>query len=104
MTGIKFSVIVPVFHEGNRINNLIEHLYHLDFDKELEIIVVDGCEERDTLRAIKSQNVIKRSSEKGRAKQMNAGARVAGGEVLIFLHADTELLARAPKRINDLNG
>ncbi len=29
----KFSIIVPVFHEGNRINHLIEHLNHLDLKK-----------------------------------------------------------------------
>lgn len=99
MNHTKFSFIVPVFHEANRINDLIEHLNHLDSEKELEIIVVDGCEEKDTLSALRNEKVIKISSEKGRAKQMNAGASVARGEVLIFLHADTELPARALKKI-----
>lgn len=97
-----FSIIVPVFHEGERINDLIESLNRLDSDKSLEIIVVDGSQERDTLRTIHSNRVIKISSEQGRAKQMNAGALVAKGEILIFLHADTELPVRALKKIDSL--
>jgi rSAM/selenodomain-associated transferase 2 len=98
MNSIKFSIIVPVFHEGERINDLIEHLHCLNSDENIEIIVVDGVQ--DTLRAIHNENVIKVSSEKGRAKQMNAGASIARGEILIFLHADTELPLHALKKIN----
>ena len=104
MNSIKFSIIVPVFHEGERVNDLIDHLNHLDSKKNVEIIVVDGAQEKDTLRAIHSNHVIKISSEKGRAKQMNAGASVANGEILIFLHADTELPGQALKKIYSLMG
>ncbi len=93
---------MPAFHEGERINDLIESLNRLDSDKNLEVIVVDGSHERDTLRAIHSSHVIKISSEKGRAKQMNAGASAARGEILIFLHADTELPIQALHKINSL--
>ena len=99
---IEFSIIVPVFYEGERINGLIESLNHLDSDKNIEIIVVDGSQEKDTLRTIHSNNVIKISSEKGRGKQMNTGASVAKGQVLIFLHADTELPIRALGKIHSL--
>jgi rSAM/selenodomain-associated transferase 2 len=102
MSFIKFSIIIPVVHEGERIHDLIESLNHLDSDKNIEIIIVDGTEEQDTLKAIHSNNAIKISSEKGRAKQMNSGASVARGEVLIFLHADTELPPRALKKIHFL--
>jgi rSAM/selenodomain-associated transferase 2 len=102
MSSIKFSIIIPVVHEGERIHDLIESLNHLDSDKNIEIIIVDGTEEQDTLKAIHSNNAIKISSEKGRAKQMNSGASVARGEVLIFLHADTELPPRALKKIHFL--
>ena len=100
MNFVKFSIIVPVLHEGERINELIEYLKRLDSEKNVEMIIVDGTPERDTLRAIHSNNVIKISSEKGRAKQMNAGASVAHGEILIFLHADTELPPHALGKIN----
>jgi rSAM/selenodomain-associated transferase 2 len=93
---------VPVFHEGERINQLIEYLNRMDFGRDLEIIVVDGSREKDTLDAIHNEEVIKISSETGRAKQMNAGASVARGEILIFLHADTELPSPALKKIHFL--
>jgi len=102
VNSIKFSIILPVFHEGERINDLIEYLNHLDSDKNIEIIVVDGTLEKDTLSAIHSNHVVKIFSEKGRAKQMNAGASAARGEILIFLHADTELPIQALKKINSL--
>ena len=99
MNSVKFSIIVPVFHEGDTINGLIEHLNRLDSDGNAEIIIVDATQENDTLRAIRSNSVIKISSEQGRAKQMNAGASVARGEILIFLHADTELPIHALRKI-----
>jgi rSAM/selenodomain-associated transferase 2 len=102
MNTIRFSIIVPVFHEGENINDLIENLTHLDSDKNMEIIVVDGAQEKDTLGAIQRNPVIKISSERGRAKQMNAGASMARGEILIFLHADTELPVRALQKIHAL--
>lgn len=102
MNSIKYSIIVPVFHEGEKVNELIGRLHHLDPEKDLEIIVVDGSLERDTLGAIDSNHVIKIYSEKGRAKQMNVGASAAKGEILIFLHADTELPIHALKKINTL--
>jgi len=99
---IQFSIIVPAFHEGENINHLIESVNRLDSDKNSEIIIVDGARERDTLGAIHRNHVIKVSSERGRAKQMNVGASVARGEILIFLHADTELPAHALRKIHSL--
>ena len=96
---MKFSIIVPVFHEGERINDLIEYVNRLDSAESAEIIIVDGSQKKDTLAAIRSNSVIKISSEQGRAKQMNAGASIARGEVLIFLHADTELPIHALTKI-----
>ncbi|MGZ3524452.1 MAG: TIGR04283 family arsenosugar biosynthesis glycosyltransferase [Thermodesulfobacteriota bacterium] len=99
MNAFKFSIIVPVFHEGERINDLIEYVNGLDSDGNAEIVIVDGAPEKDTLRKIRSSSVIKISSEQGRAKQMNAGASIAKGEILIFLHADTELPILALRKI-----
>ena len=90
---------MPVFHEEERINALIEYLNHLDPHKDIEIIVVDGAREKNTLKAIHSNHIIKISSEKGRAKQMNTGASVAKGDILIFLHADTELPMHTLKKL-----
>jgi len=97
----KFSIIVPVLHEAERINDLIGHLRQLDPEKSSEIIVVDGTPEKDTLQAINDDRITKISAERGRAKQMNAGAFAAKGDILIFLHADTELPLSALKRMNE---
>jgi rSAM/selenodomain-associated transferase 2 len=102
VNSIRFSIIVPAFHEGENINGLIERLNRLDSDKNCEIIVVDGAQEKDTLGAIHRNAVIKISSETGRAKQMNTGASIARGEILIFLHADTDLPLHALKKIHFL--
>ena len=85
------SVIIPVFHEEKVVNRAVRALRKLDLYDQLEIIVVDGDPEEQTLRALEDAHVVQVSSDKGRGKQMNAGAQIAGGDVLLFLHADTEL-------------
>ncbi len=104
MNSIKFSIIVPVLYEGGRINDLIQCVNRLDSGGNAEIIIVDGSQEKDTLTAIRSNSIVKMSSELGRAKQMNAGASVARGEILIFLHADTELPIHALRKIGAFIG
>jgi rSAM/selenodomain-associated transferase 2 len=98
----RFSIIVPVLHESNRINSLIEHLYTLEGDQHYEIIVADGSATKDTINAIKDENVISITAPKGRAIQMNTGASIAKGEILIFLHADTTLPSNALLRIGEI--
>jgi rSAM/selenodomain-associated transferase 2 len=102
VNSIKFSIIIPVFHEGDKINEAIEYLNRLDSCQDIEIIVVDGTQEKDTLKVIHNKHIIKISTEKGRAKQMNGGASVAKGETLIFLHVDTELPTHALRKIQSL--
>jgi len=55
---------------------------------------VDG-DKASTIDKIKEERIIKISSLKGRAKQMNAGASIAKGNILLFLHADTVLPSKA---------
>lgn len=85
------SVIIPVFNEEDYIKTTIERLWKYDEDKLVkEIIVVDGGSTDTTAERAKSEGVIvARSSEKGRAAQMNYGASISTGEILYFLHADT---------------
>jgi rSAM/selenodomain-associated transferase 2 len=91
MNRCDISVIIPVFHEEDLINKAVDNLHGLSFDGRLEILVADGDPEESTLKVIRDARVKKIPSEKGRGKQMNTGARLATGEVLLFLHADTEL-------------
>jgi rSAM/selenodomain-associated transferase 2 len=86
-----FSVIIPVLNEPMIVNRTVEHVYSLGSDFEMEVIVVDGDMEGKTVKEIKNRDVVKSVSPKGRGKQMNKGASLANGDILLFLHTDTEL-------------
>jgi rSAM/selenodomain-associated transferase 2 len=86
-----FSIIIPVLREASIISQTIDHVYHVGFGLDLEVIVVDGDDKGQTISSIKNREVIKILSPKGRGKQMNKGASVASGDILLFLHTDTEL-------------
>ncbi len=88
----RFSIIVPVLNEESAINPAIEHIGSLQGESEsAEIIVVDGDPEGKTIGAIRDTNVITAIGKKGRGNQMNRGAALAKGDILVFLHADTRL-------------
>lgn len=87
----RFSVVVPVLDEAAEINSVIACVRSLERSSDCEIIVVDGDQKGGTINVITDEKVVGTTSEKGRAKQMNAGAALAHGEILIFLHADTQL-------------
>ncbi len=89
----KISIILPVLDEQDNLRELLPVLQGSRAAGH-EVIVVDGGS-RDHSPAIAqalSDRVL--SSPCGRARQMNAGAAVAGGEVLLFLHSDTRLPAQ----------
>jgi rSAM/selenodomain-associated transferase 2 len=86
----RISIIVPVLNETRRIGDQLERLTALD--GIAEVIVVDGGSSDGTLeKATGFPGVRLLSSARGRACQMNAGARAASGDVLLFLHADVVL-------------
>lgn len=96
----KFSIIVPVLNEQGQINSFIDKIKDQGFDGYFEIIIVDGDSQGGTINAITDHSVICITSPKGRGQQMNAGAAVARGETLIFLHADTTLPDNALRKIS----
>jgi rSAM/selenodomain-associated transferase 2 len=95
----RVSVIIPVFCEQTVINRTIEIVRLLRGGESAEIIVVDGQAEGKTVAAIRDNAVRKLHSEKGRGVQLNRGAAIASGDVLLFLHADTVLPPAAFERI-----
>jgi rSAM/selenodomain-associated transferase 2 len=90
-----FSIIIPVLHESEIINEFLGSLQQLKTDTAFEIIVVDGSPTQDTLQVITDKNVIKLPCQQGRGRQMNTGAACATGDILVFLHADTFLPSNA---------
>jgi rSAM/selenodomain-associated transferase 2 len=92
------SVIIPVLGEYELINTRIEEVGCQEFYGEFEIIVVDGDPLGSTIKAVEDPRVICMTGPKGRGTQMNAGASVARGEILLFLHADTRLPPDALKK------
>jgi len=98
------SIIIPVFNESETIKDLLFHLIdNASLNSISEIIVVDGGSTDGTQDIIKSLdlNIVLLNSEKGRAKQMNLGAKHAKGSILYFLHADSFPPNRYDKYIID---
>lgn len=94
----EISVIVPVLNEAAGIVAALEALTPLRA-RGTEVIVVDGGSTDGTLdlaRPLADQIV---SAPRGRARQMNAGAAVAHGRTLLFLHADTRLPVNADELV-----
>ena len=89
------SIIMPVLNEASRINDLINRLHIQESGDRVEIIVVDGDANGSTINGLASEHVRTLISERGRACQMNSGAAIAKGDILVFLHADTRLPADA---------
>lgn len=85
----RISIIIPVYREAEAVAATLARALELGSGNEL--IVVDGDPRGSTIGAIDGQGVVCICSQKGRAAQLNAGARVATGEILLFLHADTLL-------------
>ena len=97
---IALSVVVPALNEAASIRAALEALAPLR-SRGHEVIVVDGSSTDGTaeLAAPLCDRVIVMAS--GRALQMNAGARAAHGDALVFLHADTRLPRDADRRVTD---
>ncbi len=70
----------------------------------LDIIVVDADPGGGTLAAMKPDSARGFIAPRGRAAQMNAGARAARGDVLLFLHADTDLPVGWPAAVGRPSG
>lgn len=84
------SIIIPTFNEAEKIDSLIRYIKHEVNSDDIEILIIDGgSTDETTVIAEEAGVIVHHSPEKGRAQQMNYGARVAKGEWLYFLHADT---------------
>ena len=89
----RISVIIPMLNEAENIGRLLQHLIdNTQYKNKLEIIVVDGGSTDNSVEIVEKfnqKNFKLINSAKGRAKQMNIGAKAATGTILYFLHADS---------------
>lgn len=85
--GPYISVIIPTLNEAARIESTLSALRN----EEVEVTVVDGGSTDDTVRLAAQAGAGIEKSARGRAVQLNRGAELARGRVLLFLHADTLL-------------
>ncbi|WP_350286272.1 TIGR04283 family arsenosugar biosynthesis glycosyltransferase [uncultured Croceitalea sp.] len=83
------SIIIPVLNEALLLGQLLNYLKKNSAGNIKEIIIVDGGSTDNTKQIARKCSAIVLASERGRAKQMNVGAKYAQGELLYFLHADT---------------
>ena len=104
------SVIIPTYNEETALPETLRDLLCQPGDYEL--IIVDGVSSDRTCAIVAELALSPQSSAlstarllsspKGRAAQMNVGAKQANGEWLLFLHADTRLPDGAIQRLNDM--
>ncbi len=95
------SVVIPTYNEEAVLPSTLQHLFRQAGD--YEVIVVDGGSLDRTCEIARAQLRVRLlTAPKGRALQMNAGAKEASGEWLLFLHADTQLPTGALARLNEL--
>ena len=91
MRGPLVSILVPTLDEERALPQLLDHLAALH--GRWELIVADGGSRDRTLPIARAHPARPRVVEQlgGRAAQLNAAARAATGDVLLFLHADSRL-------------
>lgn len=84
----KISIIIPVLNEAENIGLVISSIQGVE---NIEIIIVDGGSRDNTVKIAENLGVKVILTNRGRAVQMNQGAKIATGEILLFLHGDTQL-------------
>lgn len=95
MTPLRVSVVIPAINEAAVIERAVKSVG----DEAIETIVVDGGSRDETAELASRAGAQVVHSPAGRARQQNAGATAASGDVLLFLHADNYLSETAVAQV-----
>ncbi len=86
----KISILIPVLNEESGLGDVLRHLNsNIRSSQVEEIVCIDGGSSDRTVEIAEAHGARVILSDRGRAKQMNTGAKQAKGDLLYFLHADT---------------
>ena len=85
---MKISIVIPALNEAGPITRAVVSGWQSGAE---EVIVVDGGSSDETVSLASRLSATVIQSRAGRAYQQNAGAKLATGDVLLFLHADSAL-------------
>jgi len=96
---LSISIIIPALNEAESLGKYLPHLASI---QGVEVLVVDGGSTDRTVDTAKALGAKVLCSAPGRAAQMNAGARAARSEILLFLHADTALKPGFAEQVSDV--
>ena len=83
------SIVIPTLNEAEHLPVTLEKLR--TNATEHEIVIADGGSTDATVQIASAGGAKVICAEKGRSFQMNAGAKAAGGDIFLFLHADTQI-------------
>lgn len=94
----RLCIVIPALDEASAIADTLQALQAMR-GRGVEVVVADGGSTDGTpaLAADLADRVL--AAPRGRARQMNAGAALAKGDVLLFLHADTRLPEDADRQV-----
>lgn len=98
---LRISVIIPMYNEEKLIGGLLEQLEPFREDPTLEFLLADGGSTDRTLERVPDGWTVL-STPKGRACQMNTAAAQSTGDVLFFLHVDSEVPEDFPEEIREV--
>src|SRR5258706_8952619 len=99
---MKLTVIIPTFNEEKCIEETLKDLFESHVPDE--VIIADGGSSDRTVELVRqmgTSTIRLLSIGKGRAKQMNHGAKEATGDIFLFLHADTKLPTGGLEKIKE---
>lgn len=94
------SIIIPAYNEESVIEKTLKNILELACISDSEIIVVDGGSSDQTV-SIAKKYAVTIISAKGKAIQLNEGAKRAIGKILFFVHADMTLPNNVLKAIDE---